>query len=502
MKRPIGTLLIANRGEIAMRIIRSARLLGIRSVAVYSEVDSTAAHVTAADEAIPIGPADPAASYLNASALIAAARESGADAIHPGYGFLSERPDFARDVEKAGLIFIGPPPEVMSIMGDKIAARQLAQRAGVPVVPGCDAVDLEGAREFGAKAGYPLLVKAAAGGGGRGMRVVERPQQLAEALDAAAREAQAAFGDGRLFIEKYLARPRHIEVQILADHHGNLVTLGERECSIQRRHQKIIEESPAPELAERLRDAMIDAALRLARAAGYRNAGTAEFLVDGESFYFLEVNARLQVEHPVTEIRFDRDLVADQLLIAMGEPVSEPLTPRGVAIECRVNAEDPRNDFRPASGTVLQLALPAGPGVRVDTHLLPGTEIPPYYDSLIAKIICYGATREQVRRRMLVALGEFSLLGVHTTADFLRSVIASEMFASARLSTNFVPEFLASSKANNDDLAAALIATASVLRGGHKALSFAYATGESAVDRPHSPWLELTGFELWRSNSG
>jgi acetyl/propionyl-CoA carboxylase alpha subunit len=500
--RTIRTLLIANRGEIALRIIRSARILGLRTVAVYSAADSAAAHVTAADEALSIGPAEPATSYLNAAAIIAAAEDSGADAIHPGYGFLSERPEFAHAVQQADLVFVGPPPEVLSMLGDKIAARRIAVRAGVPVVPGCDVADLQSAREFGARAGYPILVKAAAGGGGRGMRVVEAPEELTGALEAAAREAEAAFGDRRLFIEKYLARPRHIEVQILADNEGKTVALGERECSIQRRHQKIIEESPAPQLPEELRSRIIDAAVELARTSDYRNAGTAEFLVDGDSFYFLEVNARLQVEHPITEIRFGRDLVIDQLLLAMGERVIEPLSPRGAALECRINAEDPLHDFRPATGTVIQLALPAGPGVRVDTHLLPGTEISPYYDSLVAKVISYGATRDEVRRRMAVALDEFSLLGVRTTAEFLRDVIASETFARGELSTHFVPEFLAQWRNNRGDLKAALIAAASLAqhRTGLTTVGPNDSNRSSALPR-RSPWAELGEFELWRRES-
>jgi len=502
--RAIRTLLIANRGEIALRIVRSAQILGLRTVAVYSDADPAAAHVTAADEALPIGPAEPAASYLNAAAIIAAAREAGADAIHPGYGFLSERPEFAHAVQQAELVFVGPPPEVLSMLGDKVAARRIARRAGVPVVPGSDVADLQSAREFGAEAGYPILIKAAAGGGGRGMRVVEAPGELAGALDAAAREAEAAFGDRRLFVEKYLARPRHIEVQILADNEGNTVALGERECSIQRRHQKIIEESPAPQLPDELRSRIIEAAVKLARAADYCNAGTAEFLVDGDSFYFLEVNARLQVEHPITEMRFGRDLVIDQLLIAMGERLTEPLLPRGVAIECRINAEDPLHDFRPATGTVIQLAMPAGPGVRVDTHLLPGTEISPYYDSLVAKVISYGATREEARRRMTVALNEFSLLGVRTTADFLREVIASEVFARGELSTHFVPEFLAQWRNNSADLKLALIVAASAARNG---LGVTAAVGTNDGDRSsgrprRSPWAELGEFELFRRDPG
>jgi acetyl-CoA carboxylase biotin carboxylase subunit len=496
--RTIRTLLIANRGEIALRIIRSAQILGLRTVAVYSDADSAAAHVTAADEALPIGSPEPAASYLNTAAIIAAAAESGADAIHPGYGFLSERSEFARAVQQAGLVFVGPPPEVMSMLGDKIAARRIAVRAGVPIVPGCDVADLKSAAEFGAETGYPILVKAAAGGGGRGMRVVETAGELPEALEAAAREADAAFGDSRLFIEKYLARPRHIEVQILADHEGNTMALGERECSIQRRHQKIIEESPAPQLREELRSRLLDAAVKLARAANYRNAGTAEFLVDGDSFYFLEVNARLQVEHPITEIRFGRDLVIDQLLIAMGERISEPLSPRGAAIECRINAEDAFHDFRPATGTVIELALPAGPGVRVDTHLFPGMNISPYYDSLVAKVISHGATREEARRRMMVALGEFSLLGVHTTAEFLREVIASEMFARAELSTRFIPEVIGQRSYNKADLKLALIAAASAAHNGLGATAAAPDDGSRTTTSRRSPWAELGGFELWQ----
>ena len=492
----IGTLLIANRGEIALRVVRSARMLGLRTVAVYSDADRFAAHVTAADEALPIGPADPAASYLNVEAIISAAKDSAADAIHPGYGFLSERPEFAEAVRQAGLIFVGPPPQVMSLLGDKVAARRTAMKAGVPVVPGSDVADLASATEFGERMGYPILVKAAAGGGGRGMRVVESPEHLSEALDSAAREARAAFGDPRLFIEKYLARPRHIEVQILADNYGNTVALGERECSIQRRHQKIIEESPAPGLTDKLRTRIIEAALNLARAAEYQNAGTAEFLVDQDSFYFLEVNARLQVEHPITEIRFGRDLVADQLLIAMGERVNEPSSPRGSAIECRINAEDPVHDFRPATGIVHQLALPNGPGVRVDTHLLPGAEISPYYDSLVAKIISFGATRDEVRRRMAVALGEFSLLGVRTTADFLRDVISSELFARGELSTNFVPEFLKQWKPSVSDLNLALIAAAAS-QNGFTATPASDENRGSSASPGRSPWRELGRFELW-----
>ncbi|HXD89424.1 MAG TPA: biotin carboxylase N-terminal domain-containing protein, partial [Candidatus Binataceae bacterium] len=481
-------------------ILRSARVIGLRTVAVYSDADAGAAHVVLADEACRIGPPEPAQSYLNLAAILDAARATGADAIHPGYGFLSERPEFARAVVDAGLTFIGPPADVMAALGDKLAARHIAITAGVPVVPGIDTADLATAREFGAKTGFPILVKAAAGGGGRGMRVVASSADLASALEAASREAQAAFGDGRVFLEKYLARPRHIEIQLLGDHHGKVIALGERECSIQRRHQKLIEESPAPGLSDGIRARMIDAALRLARAAAYRNAGTAEFLVDGSDFYFLEVNARLQVEHPVTEIRFDRDLVCDQIAIATGAAVSDPITPHGCAIECRINAEDAAHDFRPAIGPVLHLSLPAGPGVRVDTHLAVGAEISPYYDSLLAKVICWGENREQARLRMVAALDEFSLLGPQTSAAFLRDVVASAPFTKGDLSTRFLPEFFPNWSLDAPRLRSALLAAA--LLGSNGAPIADYAARDGAA-RPQgqtsarSPWSELGSFEPW-----
>ncbi|MGH7001962.1 MAG: acetyl-CoA carboxylase biotin carboxylase subunit, partial [Stellaceae bacterium] len=487
---PIKKLLVANRGEIALRIIRSARALGIRTIAVYSAADATMTHVAAADEARFIGPAEAAHSYLNIAALIEAAKTSDADAIHPGYGFLSERPEFARAARENGLTFVGPAAEVMASLGDKVAARRLAREAGMPVIPGIDTGDLGAARRFASQAGFPLLVKAAAGGGGRGMRVVENETALKGALEAAAREALAAFGDGRVFMERYLARPRHIEVQLLGDNYGGIVALGERDCSIQRRHQKVIEESPAPGISEKLRARIIEAALTLARAAGYSNAGTAEFLVADDEFYFLEVNARLQVEHPITELRFGCDLVAEQLKVASGARVSTPPAPRGAAIECRINAEEAEHDFRPAIGRVLRLSLPSGPGVRVDTHLGLGMEISPFYDSLIGKLICYGSDREQARQRMLVALNEFSTLGITSTAAFLRDVIASEAFARADLSTRFIPDFFPKWRPSEDQIELALVAAAMAERG-------MLAGGASAVDAAlandhvvsHSPWL-------------
>ena len=495
-QRRIKKLLVANRGEIALRIIRTARALGLQTVAVYSEADAAMPHVAAADEARLIGPPEASRSYLNTTAIIEAAQSARADAIHPGYGFLSESAQFAAAVKKTGLTFVGPPPEVLSAAGDKIGARQLAQRVGVPVVPGTETADIAAARSFAATTGYPILIKAAAGGGGRGMRVVPHETALDSALEAAAREAQAAFNDGRLFIEKYLAAPRHVEVQILGDAGGRVIALGERDCSVQRRHQKIIEESPAPGIRPALRDQMIDAATALASAVGYQNAGTVEFLVDGEVFYFLEINARLQVEHPVTELRFNSDLVAIQLSLAVGEPLTEPPPPRGHAIECRIYAEDAHNDFRPAAGPVLYLQLPAGPGTRVDTFLTRGIQIGSHYDGLLAKVITYGPDREEARRRAVLALDEFMLAGVLHTAAFLRDIVAGERFARGDLSTGFVPEFLSTWRPAEEPMkAAAVLAALGAQSGSASIAPEAGATGQDR--RGRSPWEALSAFDFW-----
>ena len=498
----IKNLLVANRGEIALRIIRTAKVEGIRTIAVYSEADAGAAHVAAADEAVLIGPPEPAQSYLKGSAIIAAAHANGADAIHPGYGFLSENEEFARATLESGLIFVGPPPRVMAALGDKISARRLAAQAGVPIVPGIEASDLQSARMFAQRVQYPILIKASAGGGGRGMRVVVRLEDLEDSLESASREARAAFGDGRLFIEKYLARPRHIEVQILGDGSGEIVALGERECSIQRRHQKLIEESPSPAVGHELRARMCEAAIRLATRSGYRNAGTVEFLLDGDDFYFLEVNARLQVEHPVTELRFGCDLVAEQLRIAAGERLVEPKRPRGWAIECRLTAEEPEHGFRPATGKVLYLQLPSGPGVRVDSALEQGTVVTSYYDSLIAKVVSYGATREEARRRMIAALDDVSILGVGHSTAFVRAIVASAPFAHGELSTRFIEENSPSSSWAHEHENAALIAAA-LATGDSKEFSF-QSTDSGSHDPARnssrsSPWSKLGNFRLWNT---
>lgn len=500
MERRLTKLLVANRGEIALRIIRSARLFGLKTVAVYSAADAKSAHACAADEAIAIGPAEAAKSYLDIAAIIAAAKQSGADAIHPGYGFLSERPEFAQAAADAQIVFVGPRPDVMAAIGDKVAARRIAVAAGVPVVPGIETAEISATREYAALVGYPLVVKAAAGGGGRGMRVVAEAAQLESALGAAAREAAAAFGDGRIFVEKYLAHPRHIEIQLLGDNHGAVVALGERDCSIQRRHQKIIEESPAPGLTDQMRAKIIDAALKLARAAHYTNAGTAEFLVEGDSFYFLEVNARLQVEHPVTEMRFGCDLVCEQLRISSGGRVAEPAAPRGAAIECRINAEDPEHDFRPATGTVLHLSVPGGPGVRFDSHLTRGAEVTPWYDGLLGKLVCYGANREEARGRLVNALGEFALLGVTNNAAYLRDIIASGQFRDAKLSTHFIDSFFSGWEIGKSEIDAAIVAAAITAGGAMGDIpSDGAALPPSAGTERRSPWDDLKNFELWGS---
>jgi acetyl-CoA carboxylase biotin carboxylase subunit len=414
-------VLIANRGEIALRIIRACHSAGIEAVAAYSDADADARWVRLADAAEHIGGSPAAKSYLNTEAILRAAKACGADAVHPGYGFLSENADFARSVGEAGLIFIGPPPDVIEKMGDKAAARRTAEEAGVPVVPGSGPVaDPAAAHAAAEDIGYPLLVKAAAGGGGRGIRPVAGPEDLTEVLPAARAEATASFGDGTVYLERLVERARHIEVQILADAHGDVVHAYERDCSVQRRRQKLIEEAPAPGLEPRTRSAIASAAVRLARHVGYRGAGTVEFLLgeDG-AFYFIEMNTRIQVEHPVTECVTGIDLVAEQLRIAAGEPLTvsqDDITLAGAAIELRINAEDPDNGFRPSPGELSAYDLPGGPGVRVDTGYTVGDRISPFYDSMIAKLICWGADRDQAMARARQALTELRIEGIHSTA--------------------------------------------------------------------------------------
>jgi acetyl-CoA/propionyl-CoA carboxylase biotin carboxyl carrier protein len=437
-------VLVANRGEIAVRVIRTCRELGIPTVAVYSDADRDALHVELADRAYRIGPPPPTQSYLNVKAILEVAAKGKATAVHPGYGFLAENPDFARACAGAGLTFIGPTPEAMEIMGDKAAARRTAERIGVPVIPGIsDPVGPEEALKIAGRIGYPLAVKAAFGGGGRGMQLVEGPDLLEEAVERSAREAQSYFGRPEVYLERYITRAHHVEAQIIADRHGNFLSLGERDCTLQRRYQKLVEESPSPVVDADLRTRIGEAALAVAKEAGYVNAGTVEFLVDDDrSFYFLEMNTRLQVEHPVTEMVAGVDMVRLQIDVAMGEKVDLAPSLRGHAIECRINAEDPARDFIPAPGLITRFRPPTGPFVRVDAGITEGRVIPGDYDSLFCKLVVWGENREQARRRMLRALDEFEVEGVPTTIPFYRWVLDTLTFVEASHTTKWVERAL------------------------------------------------------------
>jgi acetyl-CoA carboxylase biotin carboxylase subunit len=439
-------ILIANRGEIAIRIIRACRELGVKTVAVYSTADKTALHAQIADEAVCIGPAPSKDSYLNSKALLAACEITGAQAIHPGFGFLSENSHFVRLCDKCGIKFIGPGADAMDAMGDKANAKKTMIENDVPVVPGSDGVvgTLEEAQEIAAKIGYPIMVKASAGGGGRGIRLVEKPEELEAAMTAAKQEALACFGNDEIYIEKFIEDPKHIEIQILADNYGDVIYLGERDCSMQRRNQKVLEEAPSPAsfMNEELRAKMGKAACTAAKVCGYRNAGTIEFLVDknGE-FYFMEMNTRIQVEHPITEAVTGVDLVKQQLLIASGQRLSikqEDIKLTGHAIECRINAENPLLDFRPSPGRIKSLFIPGGPGIRVDTAVYQGYEIPPYYDSMIGKLIVHGKNREEAIAKMTWALSEFIVDGVATNVDFQLKLIRRPEFLEGNYDNGFL----------------------------------------------------------------
>ena len=443
---PIGKVLIANRGEIALRILRSCREMGIATVAVYSTVDRNALHVQLADEAVCVGEGPSNRSYLNVPNILAAATSRGVDAIHPGYGFLAENDKFAEMCRDHGLIFVGPSPHAIRSMGDKSTAKTTMQSVGVPTVPGSEGL-LSGtkeAAELAASMGYPVMIKATAGGGGRGMRLVQSADQLDTLFKAAQGEAEAAFGNPGLYMEKFIDRPRHVEVQVLADRHGNVVHLGERDCSIQRRHQKLLEEAPSPALDPELRRRMGEAAVAAARSIDYEGAGTVEFLLDRNGgFYFMEMNTRIQVEHPVTEMVTGVDLITEQLRIAGGEPISvlqEDIQLRGHAIECRINAEDARHNFRPAPGRITGWLPPGGPGVRVDSHVYTGYDIPPFYDSLIGKLIVWGTNRTHALSRMKRALNECAVTGIPTTVDFHLEMIDRPEFINGDVHTKFVEQ--------------------------------------------------------------
>ena len=436
-------VLVANRGEIAVRVIRALHDLGIEAVAVYSTADAGALHTRLADRSVCIGPPSAADSYLKIPSVVAAAETTGCEAVHPGYGFLSENPDFVHACEDNDLVFIGPDADVMARMGDKVEAKRELAAAGVPLVPGTESVPLDGARSAAAEIGYPVLLKASAGGGGKGMRVVESSDELAASFERASAEALAAFGDGSIYLEKLVTPARHVEVQVLCDADGGVLTLGERECSIQRRHQKLIEESPSPALDEATRESMENDVARACHAIGYLNAGTFEFLLapDG-SYYFIELNARLQVEHPVSELVTGIDIVRGQLRIAAGENLHATgrASRRGHAIEVRLNAEDPSRGFAPSPGVVERFRPPLGPGVRLDTHIEEGAVIPPYYDSLVAKLIIWDETRPLAIERLLRALGELELRGIATTRDVAAEIVGSEEFRNGTYSTSFLDE--------------------------------------------------------------
>ena len=438
-------VLIANRGEIALRVIRACRELGVKTVIAYSEADRDSLPVRVADERICIGPGPSSKSYLHIPNIISAALLTGSDAIHPGYGFLSENASFAEICADVGVVFIGPPPAAMVQMGDKVQARIAMERAGLPMLPGTDVLrSLGEGEEAAARIGFPLMLKAAAGGGGRGIRLVRKPEEFAHVFTTAQSEVREAFHDDGLYVEKYLGRARHVEVQVFCDNYGNGVYLGERNCSTQRRHQKLVEESPSPRLPESLRHEMGERSVRAALAIGYRGAGTMEYLVDEDNnFYFMEMNTRLQVEHPVTELVTGLDLVKEQLRVASGEPLSvtqADIRPNGHAIEFRITAEDPAYDFRPQTGVIEEYLPPSGPGVRVDSHLFRGYEVPPHYDSLLSKLIVWAPTRDEAIARGLRALEEYVLEGLPTTIPFHLSLLTNETFQRGEVYTNFLAE--------------------------------------------------------------
>jgi acetyl-CoA carboxylase biotin carboxylase subunit len=496
-------VLIANRGEIAVRVIRACRDLGIPVVAVYSDADRAALHVRYADEAVHIGAPAPRESYLRIDKIIDAARKTGADAIHPGYGFLAEKAEFAAACADAGITFIGPSPYAIEKMGDKQTARETVKKAGVPVVPGTepglrDEELIAEARQIG----FPLMVKASAGGGGKGMRVVHRAEDLPESLATARREAESAFGDGTVYIEKFLVGGRHIEFQILADLHGSTIHLGERECSIQRRHQKLVEEAPSPFLDDDLRRRMGEMAVRAAQAVNYVNAGTIECMVDKDrNFYFLEMNTRLQVEHPVTELVTGVDLVKEQIRIARGRrmgPLESVMEPNGWAIECRINAEDPYNNFIPSVGRISTLITPTGPGVRVDSGMYSGFEITPYYDSMIAKLICWGDTRSEAMLRMRRALAEFTIMGLKHNIPFHLNLLNSFSFIAGQFDTKFVEERFSMNTyqepPTDEEIEAAAIAATLVADRNRRLASQVV----NANTRDTSNWKWLTRYERMR----
>ncbi len=495
-------ILVANRGEIALRVMKACREMGIPTVAVYSTSDKESLHVRFADEALCIGPPPPLESYLDIDKIMSCALEKGADAIHPGYGFLAENPELARRCERKGITFIGPGSEAMALLGNKVESRKTMIKAGVPVIPGMvgGSTDVAALGVEAKKMGFPVLVKAAGGGGGKGMRIIRAPGDLEDSLDSCMREAKAAFGDDTIYLEKYIERPRHIEFQILADTHGNVIHLFERECSIQRRYQKIVEETPSVALDPALREKMGAVAVKVAKTVGYTNAGTVEFLLNAKGeFYFLEVNARVQVEHPITEAVVGVDLVKHQIRVASGEKLSlgqKELRQRGHAIECRIYAEDPENNFLPSAGKILFVREPDGPGIRCDSGIWSGCEVPVHYDPILSKLVVWDETREQARMRMVAALRDYAILGVRTNTQFLIDTLEHPAFREGATHTGFIPDHLSDWKPPEEDgmeLKAALLAAAALEKKGP-----ASRPGSARV-KTFSPWKTGTG---WRIGGG
>ncbi|ROL60089.1 acetyl-CoA carboxylase biotin carboxylase subunit [Bacteroidetes/Chlorobi group bacterium ChocPot_Mid] len=499
----IKKILIANRSEIACRIIRACKEMGIRTVAIYSEVDSDALHVLSADESICIGPAPALQSYLNQEAVLNAAISTGCDAIHPGYGFLAENSEFNRKVRDAGLIFIGPDPESMELLGSKVASRQLMIKSGVPVIPGMktSSMNIEDFEKTANEMGFPVLIKASAGGGGKGMRVVHQKEKLKEAVESAMRESKSAFGSEEVYLEKYIESPRHVEFQIAADHHGNVIYLFERECSIQRRHQKIIEEAPSPIMDPDLQKRMGETAIKVAKAANYDSVGTVEFLVDkNKNFYFLEVNARIQVEHPVTEMTTGIDLVKLQIAIANDEKIpfnQEELKQNGHAIECRIYAEDADNKFMPSSGNILFLKEPTGPGVRYDCGIYQGSKVSVFYDPVLAKLIVWGKDREEARQRMIIALKQNIILGVKTSIRFMINCLEHPEFIKGNTFTNFIENNMSEKISRSEFIINASLTTATLMSQNQKKLDKVVTEGNSIMP---TPWQTIGKWEICSTN--
>jgi acetyl-CoA carboxylase biotin carboxylase subunit len=487
-------VLVANRGEIAVRIITACQELGIKTVAIYSDVDKQAPHVQISDESVNLGDPTPIQSYLNIPKIIKIAEETDAQAIHPGYGFLAENPDFAKSCNDVGIKFIGPTPDVISLMGDKIAAKTTMQKANVPVIPGYhgDKQDDKSLIKEGKKIGFPLLVKAAAGGGGKGMRIVHNESLLAQSIESAKRESKSAFGDDTVFLEKYIDKPRHIEFQILADEHGNVIHLFERECSIQRRHQKIIEETPSPVMTSQLRKKMGKAAIDAAKAVGYTNAGTVEFMVDGKlNFYFMEMNTRLQVEHPITEATTGVDLAKWQLRIASGEKLTlkqSDILQRGHAIECRIYAEDPANGFLPSIGKLTKVEEPTGPNIRNDSGIYTGMQITPYYDPMLSKLVTYAENRDDCIDKMIWALSRYAVLGVTTNIPFLKNVLEHEEFKKGNITTHFIDNYFKDFTIAKDGLPLDAIIALAIYDSMHSKQQEIVRYKEAD---PHSPWKHV-----------